>query len=298
MGKGDPPASSANTRSNSIETVTHTVLNQRLETFGVELSLKLNANIAAAVKSAVQDSISTLQRTFDEKVIELETALTTQRSEFDAFVKKSEENHSLLIKKISELEAAAVAQINHNNDKEQRGRNRTVRIHNRKIKVKDARSSMLDSYDFIIKDSFDRALLAGEIDKVPSLQECGEMGHPLRSRKEGDTPAVLFRFTSRFFFNIFLKHARDIITERNATVKKEDRHRVGRDLTFLNRKVMSSLYDHNLVDKVRLSGTCIQYSLKSDENTWIPVYDVTASCLADMSKKPEFPLINQLMADD
>ena len=116
---------------------------------------------------------------------------------------------------IHQLETTSVCQLINDNNKEQLYRSRSFCLHGKRSSAKDGKSSMCEVYSFIIEPSLQRAVNLGELDEVPSLSSCTEYGHNLRSRKAGDCPSTIFIFTSRYFFQIFMSHVRDIIKEIN-----------------------------------------------------------------------------------
>ena len=254
--------------------VTQAQLTQRLEKFGNDLTAKLNAAIAAAVAASIKDWQDSLEVT---------------KHELDVFKELSMNTINALNRRVEFLEQQVNSQLLWNNEREQRSRSRTFRLHNHRTSCSDAPSSMRDTYSFLIKPAFERAVACGEIEAVPSLQLCGEYGHPLRTKKEGDVPTVLFKFSSRYLFSIFLRHGRLVIDDMNKTRGVQERLRLGRDLTFLNRKAMSFICQHNMTGKVRLSGTVVQYTLLSAPDTWISVHNPSGDCLATMGMKIASP---------
>ena len=265
-GKGGPlpPA----TRSAS---VTPGQLQEELESFREEISKALTLNITNTINATLTNSIATLKDSFDLKVNDLQESVKSLQYEFDSYKAISDSNILALKKRIFELENFTKAQVIYNNTKEQRGRNRTFRLHGRKTAKFNSRQSMKDTYDLVILPAFEKAVIAGDLESVPTLRECGEYGHPLKARDDGSVPSIIFKFISRHLFNIFLHHSRDVTDELNKSLPDSNKLRVGRDLSYLNRKTMSTLFRHNMVKNCRLSGTVVQYCLKSDEQVWIPV---------------------------
>ena len=264
---------------NSSSPVSHAQLTTRLNKFSSDLTAKLNAAVAEAVESSIQD---------------LKDSLIAIKEEFDNFVSFSQDTIKALNDRIYVLERHAKHQVIWNNTREQRNRSKTFRLHNFRSDETTATGTMKETYNFIVKPAFEAALAAGDLEKVPLLAECGEYGHKLKPRKNNSVPAIVFKFTSRFFFTVFLKHSRVIIEEMNGTRSAPERLRVGRDLTMLNRKVMTYIFNHNMTDKVRLSGTNVQYTLKSDPDAWKTIQDPTSECLADMSKKIDCPWLDKM----
>ena len=73
--------------------------------------------------------------------------------------------------------------------------------------------------------------------------------------------------------------------------------RLGKDLTFLNRRAMTFICTNALCDKVRLSGSGVQFTTKADPEKWLQVENPAASCIADMRKKIVCPLLSALKKD-
>jgi hypothetical protein len=264
---------------NAASSVTHAQLTTRLDKFTTDLNTKLNAAIAAAIDSAISDWKVSLEET---------------KNDFEELVKLSNETIAALNSRIVFLENAAKAQVLWNNDKGQRLRGRSFRLHNHRSDAKDAPTSMKDTFEFIIKPAFQKAVECGDLESIPSLQGCGEFGHRLRVKKEGDVATVIFKFTSRFYFHIFLKHGRALVDDMNRTRGPLERLRLSKDLTFWNRRAMSYLFKHDLTDKCRLSGTQVQFTFKAEPDKWLTVLDPTASCIADMQKKVLCPFVERL----
>lgn len=278
MGKEDTTRpSSLQTRADAASAVTQSQLTSRLEKFAQDLTSKLNAAISTAVSAAVANLRESLDGFKEE--------LASSVNDFKSFVELSTETISLLKKRISFLENSVRAQAIWNNTREQRGRSKTFRLHNHRTEASTAPTSMSDTYDFVVLPAFNKAFACGDLDQVPSLATCAEYGHPLRPRSTTDIPSIIFRFTSRFYFNIFMKYGREVIDEMNQTRGPSERVRIGRDLSFLNRRVMSYLTTHNLTDKVRMSGTVIQFTMRAEPDKWLKVEDPTAESIADMKRK-------------
>lgn len=191
---------------NATSPVTQAQLTTRLDKFTADLTVKLNAAIAAAVASSIQEWKDALQET---------------KQDLEVLVKLSNETIAALNSRIVFLENAAKHQVIWNNDKGQRLRSRSFRLHNHRSEAKDAPGSMKDTYEFIIKPAFHRAVNCGDLDSIPLLQHCGEFGHPLKTKKEGSVPSIIFKFTSRLYFGIFLKHGRALVDEMNLTREDE-----------------------------------------------------------------------------
>lgn len=268
MGKGDTTGPS--TRADSTSSVTQAQLTARLDAFGSNLTTKLNLAVAEAVSSSLES---------------LKCSLEITQKEFSDYVQFSKETFALLSARIKQLETARVFQQVWNNTREQRNRNKTCRIHNYRCQVSSAAESMMNTYEFIVKPAFLRANAAGEIDHVPSMAQCTEFGHSLAARSPTDIPSILYKFSSRYYFQIFLRHGRLLLQDWNKTRGQAEQVRLGRDLTFVNRRVMTLIAKHNLTDKVRLSGTTIQFTMKADPTVWKNVHNPMGDCLADFGTK-------------
>ena len=100
---------------NSISPVSHAQLNTRLSKFSTDLTAKLNAAVAEAVKSSI---------------LEWKDSLVAIKEEFDNFVCFSQDTIKTLTDRISVLETHARYQVIWNNTREQRNRGKTFRLHN------------------------------------------------------------------------------------------------------------------------------------------------------------------------
>lgn len=258
------------TRAEGSSPVTQAQLTARLDVFGANLYAKLNLAVAEAVSSSLES---------------LKLSLETTKKEFSDFIALSKDTIALLTARIKQLETARVFQLVWNNTREQRNRNKTCRIHNYRCQVSSADEAMSNIYEFLVKPAFMRAKDAGEIDHIPSMAQCTEFGHSLAARSPTDIPSILYKFSSRYYFQIFLRNGRALLEEWNRTRGQAEQVRLGRDLTYVNRRVMTMIAKHNLTDKVRLSGTTIQFTMKSDPNVWKNVFNPTGTCLADLGLK-------------
>ena len=286
MGKGDTPLATTVTRSDAASPVTHGQLNSRLDKFGTELTNKLQKLIDLAVSSSVND----LKDSFEDIKVEI----ANSKSDFQEFVKLSMETVEALNARIKYLETSALYQTLWNNSKEQRGRSKSFRLHNHKSSAIDAPSSMIDTYEFLVLPAFTRAKQHGDINHIPEMSACLEYGHPLRAKSPGDIPAVICKMTSRYLFGIFIKHGRAVVEEMNKTRGSLERVRLGKDLTYLNRRAMTFICNHNQTDKVRISGSSVQYTMKADPEVWLQIENPAADCLADMRLVVECPLLAKL----
>lgn len=294
-GGGLPPLSPAATPNpltleKAAENVTHGHLHTEIERFRAELSVSLTNSITKSVLASVNTSIDNLQSALEAKIVILQDTVDSIRHEFEVYKTLSEDVITAVKKRIQQLETTTVCQLIYDNEKEQRHRSRSFRLHGKKSSAKDAKSSMRELYSFIIVPSLQRAVDLGELDEVPSLCNVAEYGHNLKPRKVGDIPSTIFKFTSRYFFQTFMAHARDVIKEINE--RDGVNYRISYDLTYWNRRCMSALFSEPLVGKVRLSGTNIQFQLKSDaDSKWHVVKNPTGSTLVEMETELEFPEI-------
>lgn len=263
------------TKAGSNEPVLQGQLFKELENFRVGFSKQVKDLIATAVTSAVDQAlalnIDTLRKNYDQKISDLEESMKSVRFDLET----SSETIQLLQKRIKFLEDSALQQRLHNNEREQRSRSRTFRLHGKKMQdAKTSASSMKSVYDYIIQPSFELALAEGDISYIPKLEECGEYGHPLRTQKEGDIPAQIFRFTSRFWYSAFMAYGRSVCEKLNE--ESTEKVRVGLDLSYANRNCMTWLFKQAAVYRVRMSGYNLQFCLKSDTKKWLWVRNVEA----------------------
>lgn len=272
------------------ETVTHGQLNDEFNRFRIELSESLTKSISQSVQKSVNASINNLQQALDSRMVILQESIDSTKHEFETYKALTDDVIKALNKRISELETTTLCQLIHDNDREQRHRSKSFRLHGKKSIAKDARSSVKEVYDFVVVPSLQKAVDNGELDEVPPLTTTAEFGHNLRPKKEGDIPSTIFKFSSRYLYHTFMQYARDVIKEIN--VRDNESYRVSMDLTYWNRKCMSKLFDEPLVGKVRMSGTTIQYQLKSDSAKWHPVKNPTANTLVEMKTEVMFPEID------
>ena len=287
--KGNKPLS----RAAASEPVLYGQLQSELQKFNVKFSQQLKELISVAVDKALEIATANLTKNFDEKVSDLQDQVNSVQYD----LKLSEDTVVLLKRRISFLEDTALQQRLWNNVREQRSRLRTFRLHNKKMD--GVKSSSREVYDFIVQPSFKKAVDAGDIDYIPKLEELCEISHPLRVQKSGDTPTHVFRFTSRYFYNIFMRYSREICAVLNDSVPDALKCRVGLDLSWLNRRCMSFLYKQDAVYRVRLSGHVLQFALKSDQIKWLTVKNPEASSIADMQVEviPDNPSIPPISED-
>lgn len=285
------PPKKGTSRGVSSEPVYHGQLQAELDKFSAEFSQQIKDAISTAVDKALSVSILNLKKNFDSKVSELQDTVKAIQSDLQF----SSETIVKLKHRISFLENSALQQRLWNNDREQRSRLRTFRLHNKKMDVNEAKTSVQSVYEFIVKPSFLKAKEEGDIDYTPKLEELCEFGHPLKTYKEGDIPAHIFRFTSRYFYSIFMRYSRDICADLNKSLPDSKKCRVGLDLSWLNRRCMSWLFKQNTVYRVRLSGSTLQFTLKSEPKKWLNVRNAEAMSIADLQVQvvPEYPSINE-----
>lgn len=292
----NPPGgggASVQTRGSSVEPITLSVLNQEFEKFKLDLTASLTESISKSVLLSVNLSISNLKDSIDTKVSQLQEDLKSISFRFDEFVQHSSDTISKLNKKISDLETGALFTTIHQNEKEQRYiRGNSFRVHGKKFTATTSKGTMKEGYDLLIQPCFSRAVDAGELEKIPDLDSCLAFAHPLKPRKTGDIPSVLFKFQNRSFHETFMKYVRTYVDELNAELGPGDmKMRVGPDLTVMNRRLMSNLYTKPEVDRVRLGSRCVQFTLKSNKTKWLSVLNPTADHIADLQIRVSNPLL-------
>lgn len=292
MVKGKETAGAgAVTRNQSSDLITHTVLQEELEKFRVILS----DSLADSTRQTVDRSFVSLQSSINSKVNDLQDEIKSISFDFKQHVQQSEETFKKLNDRIDQLETAALHTAIHQNNKEQRFRAKSFRLHGYKLKAKNVGDTLSEVYNYIISPSFSKAVENEELDETPSLAACGAYAHALKPRKQGDCPAILFKFITRQQKEIFMKYARSVCTSFNDARdpnSREDTIRVGPDLTPTNRRIMTSLYKVTDVDKVRLGSQGVQFSLKSNPTKWKNVENPYGKCLADYQVKIANPLLD------
>jgi hypothetical protein len=280
------------TKAQATEPVLQGQLFKELESFREGFSKQVKELIAKAVDQALALNIDTLKENFNQKFADLEDSVKSLKFDLDL----SLETVDLLKKRIKFLEDSALQQRLHNNDCEQRRRGRTFRVHGKKFPDANSSANSMNSvYNYIIKPSFEMALKEGDLSYIPRMEECSEFGHPLKQRKEDDTPSHIFRFTSRHWYSVFMKYGRGVCEKLNK--ENNEKVRVGLDLSFLNRKCMSWLYQQDAVYRVRLTGTGLQFSLNSDNKTWLKVRNVEATTIFGLQTAVD-PLSGSSQLDD
>jgi hypothetical protein len=101
------------------------------------------------------------------------------------------------------------------NNKEQRLRGASIRIHHYETKEVGLRVLVAVYRDFI-QPAFSLAVKAGELDRVPSLFESLEFGHRLRKQaNRPGPPSIIVRFRSRLFKSIFMQFKKDPVIKFN-----------------------------------------------------------------------------------
>lgn len=275
------------TRGQSSEFVTHSTLQDELNKFRSELTSSLNEN----TNKTVNHSVDVLQASIVAKVSQVEEDVKSLSLDFHEHTKLSADSLEKLSERIDFLETSALFSAIHQNEKDQRARIKSFRLHGKKSLSKNSKDSMLEIYDFIIKPSFSRAVELGELSAVPTLESCGAYAHPLKSSNDNLPPALLFKFQTRYQIETFMKHARTVCSTLNDARPKDDPPlRVGPDLTSINRRVMTNLYDTPDVDKVRLGSHGVQFTLKSSPTSWLQVYNPFGSCIFEYQKKVQNPV--------
>lgn len=280
--------SGALTRCQTAEHVTYTSLQEELEKFRSELS----DSLVKSTKSTVDRSFDILQSSINTKVSQLQEEIKSITFDFEEHVKLTTETFKKLNNRIDQLESAALFNSIQQNVKEQRYRAKSFRLHAKKSTSTNSKDALKEIYDFIIVPSFSRALEKKEISAIPDLSACGAYAHPLKARKEGDCPSLLFKFCTRYQHEVFMRHAREVCTSINAARQPGvNPIRVGPDLTSVNRRVMSNLIENTDVGKVRLGSQGIQFTLASTPTKWLNVSNPFASCVADYQKRIVNPLL-------
>lgn len=240
-------------------------------------------------------TINSIQSTLNNKVRALEDDVKSLSFQLDEVSQFSKDTIEKLNARIAVLESSSLFNTILQNDREQRLRKKTFRLHGKKFNGTNSRQCIQEMYDFLIYPCYSRAMADGVLSAIPDVGCVGEYSHPLKQRKADEPASVIFKFQSRTYFEIFMNYARVYIDELNNQLGTgAKKMRVGLDLTHLNRRAMSSLMENNAVDKVRLGAHTVQFKLKSDPQKWLSVFNPLASTICEMQKK----LINPLLSVD
>lgn len=283
------------TRGAASEPVTVSQLNAEFDKLRAELKCAFSEDINTKVDTA----IFSIQSTLNTKVRELEEKVESLSFQLDEISNLSKETVEKLSNRIAALESNSLYNTILQNDREQRSRKKTFRLHGRKFSSKTSRECIQEMFDYLISPCYSRAVADGVMSEIPDVGCVGEYAHPLKQKNPDVPPSVIFKFQSRSFYEIFMSYSRNYVEELNEKlavgVKKM---RVGLDLTHLNRKAMSFLLDNAAVDKVRLGAHTVQFKLKSNTEKWLSVYNPTASCIADMQVRVNNPLLSAANDDE
>ena len=279
------------TRNQTTEVVTHSFLQEELLKFRDEL----HAELAESTRRTIYTKVESLQTTIASKVSQLSDDFNGLKSDFKEHVSATDDLISKLTNRINDLETAALHSAIHANEKDQRCRLKSFRLHGKKTSAKNSPETMKEVYDFIIHPSFSRALEMNEISEIPSLAACSSYSHPLRPKNPTDTPAILFKFITRSQQELFMRHARHVCNTLNESRDPADPPlRVGPDLTSHNRRVMTALYKIHDVEKARLGSHGIQFSLKSSPSKWLSVTNPFADAVADYQIRVSNPFMSKV----
>ena len=156
----------------------------------------------------------------------------------------------------------------------------------------------VDIWTKIIRPSLEIAKMAGDIDWVPTMKQAIEIHHPLYS-KPGMLAPVLFRFYSRPVMFSFLKHKSEPIKAFNEQNEETSRSaanrvkygpfrplRVGADLTDLNRRLLTWLYNQEEIAYSKISGNRIIFQRRDLPGRWWTLSNPFGSTIEEMTKQP------------
>lgn len=256
----------------------------------------LNSSIAAAIESLTLVINSNKEDLFN-KIDSVKEELSTSIQLNTADIKKNEG-------KISEIELATMVNSVSLNDREQRDRAPTIKVHFfNQFASAENHTLLIGVYNTLFKPALQIACDVGKIDSVPSFWQTIENGHRLKKHKNSNPqiPApILMKIRTRLIKELIMSNVKSVIADLASKVPDADRSyvdaaasagpanlgklRCGNDLTMTNRLLMNKLYKDDRVEAVRLGSTRVQF-LKVDETTWRQVNNPFASTLEGLESE-------------
>lgn len=269
----------------------------------------LNSSITAAIESLTQVINSNKEDLFN-KLDSVKEELSTSIQLNTADIKKNEG-------KISDIELATMVNSVSLNDREQRDRAPTIKVHFfNQFASAENHTLLIGVYNTLFKPALQIACDIGKIDSVPSFWQTVENGHRLKHKNSNpQKPApILMKIRTRLIKDLIMTNIKSVIADLVAKVPDTDRSyvdaaasgdpanlgklRCGNDLTMTNRLLMNKLYEDDRVEAVRLGSTRVQF-LKVDETTWRQVNNPFASSLegleSELSNKFAVVPVNPLL---
>lgn len=262
--------------------ITQDYLASELSKLSTSLHLSLNASITLSVTQAVTEALKGEIKGLADRVHSVEFDVGSIQEEQ---VKRDK----VLEERLQAIEAANLFNLIEANKQQQRNRDRTTKIHNFISPTTDSLSLQGEVFALIIKPAFEKAKDAGKILEVPEQMQVIEHGHRLRPRPGGAPASLLVVFTTRGWYNLYIEFYKEPLAAKFApnavdpvpTALSHPDFRIGRDLTMVFRSCMSYLYESKDVDKVKLAGGSVQFTLMRS-NTWRTVHNPYGTCLAEM----------------
>ena len=207
------------------------------------------------------------------------------------------------------------------NQREQRQRLRTLRVVNFQLPNS---SEPVDSdviYDTLFKPILEEAYANKKLRYIPDHKDvCIEKSHPLKAKKNA-VPVYLFAFYSRSVLEVILDSKKGVLARLNKEAVLPDnpsyaattKHghlaaksiRISRDLTWLNRKTMTTLYKNPAIRACKLQGLGVSFKLVHGSDKWFSVSNPFGATIPEMTAPiPTLPMIlgerfpNPLILDD
>lgn len=291
--------------------VTESFLQRELAKLASSLQLTLSASLTVSISASISDS-------FKQEFTSIKDRLDSCEHELKVLREEREAESIRINKRLEAIERSGLYNHIQHNQIEQRGRDKTAKLHNFISTKTDSLELMEDVYNQLIVPAFTEAVKDKKIKFIPSLTQIVEYGHRLKPRPNGNPASILVVFTSRFYYFTFMHYVKPIVlslkgnpvvqdgdddSDGNITPATQQPHhpelRVGRDLTMVFRSAMTRLYKMAEVGKVKLNSGLISYTLNSSPLVWRAAPNPFATDLKTM-QIPVLPPahLNQLMQHD
>lgn len=262
--------------------ITPEYLASELAKLSTSLHLSLTSSITTSVTQSVTEALKSEIKVLSERIHSVEFDVGSIQEEQTKQAK-------VLNDRLQAIEDTNLYHLIEANKQQQRQRDKTMKLHHFISDTTDSQTLLGEIFDLIILPAYNKAVTAGKISSVPEQMYVVEHGHRLRPRQGGAPAAILVVFTTRAWYNLFNEFYKEpfaAIFAPNAVdpVPNALSHpdlRIGRDLTMPFRTCMSKLYDMNAVDKVKLSGGLVNFTM-SGSSTWRIVHNPFGCDLAAM----------------
>lgn len=287
--------------------ITADFLANELSKLTTSLHLSLNSSITLSVTQSVTEALKENIKVLADRIQGIEFDVNT-------IVEKQVIYEKQVDDRFKALEAASLYSLIEQNKMQQRLRDKTVKIHNFISPTPVSLELLSEAYDLLVRPCFVKALDTGRIKAVPHMMDVLEFGHRLRPRPGGDPASILMVFSTRFWHSIFNDFYKETLAEILAPNKAapaggtnapgipaalaHPKFRIGRDLTQIFRACMSNLYARDNVDKVKLSGGKVSFTLMGS-TAWRVVHNPISADLNIMQTPVARPsaLENVLIAE-